>query len=114
MEMLICVLSNPKWIEEIFELFSHEGIFGATVLESQGMARVLSENSELSFMSSIFSMLDTDHINGKTFFMVVCKEQIPKVSEIINKVTGGLHKKDTGILFTVPVRYTEGFVKKED
>jgi hypothetical protein len=35
------------------------------------------------------------------------------VSKIVNKVTGGLDKPNTGIIFTVPVKYMEGIVHHE-
>ena len=42
--------------------------------------------------------------------MVIADDQVALVSRILNEVTGGLDKPDTGILFTTPVSYMEGLV----
>ena len=36
-------------------------------------------------------------------------DSIDRISKIVNDVTGGLDQHDSGIIFTVPVGYTEGF-----
>ncbi len=46
--------------------------------------------------------------------MVAEDDKVPVISKIVNDVTGGLDKPDTGILFTVPVSYAEGLVKNND
>jgi hypothetical protein len=60
-------------------------------------------------MMSLRMLLDPGHKESRTIFMVIKEEQIPTISEIVNDVTGGLDQPDSGIIFTVPVGYTEGF-----
>ena len=45
------------------------------------------------------------------FFLATDDNMIPVISKIVNEVTGGLHMPDTGVMFSVPIGYTEGFVK---
>ena len=57
-------------------------------------------------------ILNPEHKESKTVFMVLKDEEIPLVSEIVNKVVGGLGQPDTGIMFAMPVTYLEGFTLK--
>ena len=46
---------TPGCLEEILERLGEANIYGATILESKGMAHSLSEFSDLSFMMSLFT-----------------------------------------------------------
>ena len=109
MQLLFIVLNKIECLEELLERLSEAKIYGATILESKGMAHSLSEFSDLSFMMSLRMLLDPGHKESRTIFMVINEKQIPTVSKIVNEVTGGLDQPDSGIIFTVPVGYTEGF-----
>ena len=50
---------------------------------------------------------------SKTIFTLLKSEQIPQMIEIINKVTGGLDKPDTGICFALPTTFVEGVNKNK-
>ncbi len=108
MQAVFIVLNKTECLEEMLEEFSSNRFFGATILESRGMIREIQENSDISFLLSVRSLLNPNHKESKTIFMVVSDDQIPVVSRIVNDVTGGLDQPDTGILFTIPVGYTEG------
>ena len=109
MQLMFIVLNKIECLEEILERLGEANIYGATILESKGMAHSLSEFSDLSFMMSLRMLLDPGHKESRTIFMVIKEEQISTISEIVNDVTGGLDQPDSGIIFTVPVGYTEGF-----
>ena len=111
MELLVLILNKTECLKDILSAFMENGIKGATILESQGMAHNLYEYNELRFMGSLRMLLDPDHKESKTVLVVVEKEQIPTVSRIVNDVTGGLDQPDTGVIFTLPVNYAEGFGK---
>jgi len=108
MELLVIVLNKIDCLEPLLQKFYDEGISGATILDSKGMAHSLSSFDELRFMASLRMILNPDNSESKTIFMVVKKEKVAEVSKIVNEITGGLNKPDTGIMFTVPVSYTEG------
>ncbi len=108
MQLMILVLNKVDCLEKLLKRLGEDGHTGATILDSQGMAHRLSGHDELRFMASLRMLLDPDHRESKTIFMVLKEERIPSVSKIVNEVTGGLNHPDTGILFTVPVNYVEG------
>lgn len=108
MQLMIVVLNQVECLEKLLKRLGEEGHTGATILDSQGMAHRLSEHDELRFMASLRMLLDPEHRKSKTIFMVLKDEQVASVAQIVNKVTGGLDKPDTGILFTIPIHYVEG------
>ena len=57
---------------------------------------------------SLRSLLTPTHKENKTIIMVAKNEDVERISRIVNDVTGGLDKPDTGILFTLPIDYVEG------
>ncbi len=108
MQLLICVLNKTSVLEDILRELGSIGVKGATVLDSKGMAHILSENEELKFMESIAKFLNPENSESKTIFIVADDEQTDRIAEIIDKCTGGLNNPDTGIIFTTPVLKTWG------
>ena len=108
MQLLILVLNKIECLEDILEQFAEEGIQGATVIDSRGMAQSLYNHDELKFIASLRLLLDPSHQENKTIFVVLPEDKISVVSRIVNDITGGLNNPDTGILFTVPVQHIEG------
>lgn len=109
MQMVVIVLNRVECLDKLLHRFGEEKLTGATILDSKGMAHSLSEYDELRFLGSLRLLLDPGHKESKTIFMVLDDDKVPTVSRVVNEVTGGLDKPDTGVLFSVPVSYTEGF-----
>ena len=79
------------------------------------------------FQRAVFTLLDgptpvlgvlrhlcnPERKRSKTIFTLLKSEQIPQMIEIINKVTGGLDKPDTGICFALPTTFVEGVNKNK-
>lgn len=109
MQLLICVLNKTSVLETILRTFSENNINGATVLTSKGMAHILSESEDFKFMDSLIKLLNPENSESNTFFLVLDDNKVDKAVSIIDLVTGGLDKPDTGIAFTIPVLKTFGF-----
>jgi formyltetrahydrofolate hydrolase len=106
---VIIVLNKTECLQELLEEFSERKLQGATVISSHGMMQELSEEDELRFILSLRHILNPEHKENRTIFMAASESKVPIIIEAVNKVTGGLDKGDTGILFTVPIDYLEGF-----
>ncbi|MCQ2426048.1 MAG: hypothetical protein MJ070_07870 [Lachnospiraceae bacterium] len=113
MQLLIIVLNKTELLEEVLEALEENGVRGATIIDSKGMASELYDHDEFRIIASLRLMLNPEHKQNKTIFMVVEDEKVALVSSIVNKINGGFDKPDTGILFTVPVSYAEGLNKKQ-
>ncbi|MBR3933382.1 MAG: hypothetical protein IKJ68_05700 [Clostridia bacterium] len=112
MQLLVCVLNKTSALETILRTFSENNIHGATVLTSKGMAHILSESEDFKFMDSLIKLLNPENSESKTFFLVLEDDKVDKAISVIDMVTGGLDKPDTGVAFTIPVLKTFGFGKQ--
>jgi nitrogen regulatory protein PII len=109
MQLLVFVLSKYEKLDRFLTALDHAGIKGATVLNSTGMARLLSSESE-AILGSLRSYFTPEREDNRTIFIVACEEKINRVKEIIHEVFGSLDQPDTGILFVIPTIYTEGII----
>lgn len=107
MKLLVLVLNRMNSLEPLLERFSLDGIKGATILNSHGMAHTLSERGG-AFFGSLMAALSPDSTENRTVFTVLPDEQIPLALAAIEAVVGDLSQPDTGIVFTVPVDFTRG------
>lgn len=103
MELLVFVINDTRELEDIMIEFTNVGISGSTIIDSVGMANVLSTCEEASMFSSLQLLLNKGQTPKKTVLTVLEKEQVDKAIEVINKVTGGLDPAGKGIAFTIPV-----------
>lgn len=108
MQLLFIVLNKTECLDDILTQFGENGICGATVIDSRGMAQSLYDHDELRFVASLRMLFEPSHEENKTIFLVLEEDKVATVSQIVNRVTGGLDNPDTGILFTVPVQHIEG------
>lgn len=113
MKLAVIVLNKTECLESLLESFYEEGLSGATILDSHGMAHTLEDKGGLSFLFSLRMLLDPDHKESKTIFLVVEDDRLKDVSRLLNQATGGLDAPDTGILFALDVCYTEGLGKQQ-
>ncbi len=111
MQLVFIVLNKTECLKDILMGFYDAGIKGATVIETSGMARCLTEMEELRFLGSLNVLLNPDQKHNKTIFLATEDNMIPVISKIVNEATGGLHMPDTGVMFSVPIGYAEGFAK---
>lgn len=112
MKLLIIVLNKVEYLDKLLAKFGQCSIPGATILNSKGMAQELGGHDELRFLGSLRLLMNPARQENVTIFMAIPDEKVKTVSKIVNEVTGGLDQPDTGILFTVPIDYTEGMGKQ--
>lgn len=111
MKLLILVLNKIEKLEDLLSNLVQNGIKGATIIDSTGMARVLShcdEEKDIPFLGSLSLILNPDREKNKTIFIVLKNEQVRVVTNIVNETLGGFKEKDSGILFTLPIDYVQG------
>ncbi len=110
MKLVTIILNKTECLDEILEEFTANNLSGATIIDSKGMVQELTEHDheDLSFLISLRGLLEPSHKENKTIIMVSKDEDVKIISRILNQVTGGLSKPDTGILFTLPIDHLEG------
>ncbi len=108
MQLLLMVLNQVELLDPLLEAMMEQGVRGATILSSTGMARELSKHEDFPLFGTLRMLLDSDREESKTIFMALKEEEVPRVKEIIRSVVGDLSRPDTGVLFTLPILDVEG------
>ena len=113
MQLLVLVLNKIELLEELLAQLSIGGIRGATILHSTGMATTLAHaEEEVPMFRTLTKILNPDREESRTILMVLKKEQAAAAKKIIDDVTGGISKPNTGILFSVPIDSVEGMAEE--
>ncbi len=113
MQVFFFVMNRTEHLEHLLQEFEKNGIIGATVLDSKGMARILHSEEEMPLFYGLRSIVAPERRSSKTIFCVLNDEKVELARKIVNQVTGGLDHPDSGIMFAVPVSFVEGLVKKK-
>ena len=108
MELLVTILDEEQDIEEIMLEFTKLNIKGSTIIDSVGMANILSENEEFNLFSSLKLLMNDGRPEKKTILTVLKSEQVDSAIAAIKKVVKELDQPGGGIIFTVPVGRVEG------
>jgi nitrogen regulatory protein PII len=105
MELLVLVIGQEDKLDGILAGFVEIGITGATIIESQGMARQLAEETTSApVFAGLQELLARSRPQSKTVFSVVdTREKLDAAIEMIQRQCGDMTDPGTGILFTVPV-----------
>ena len=113
MQVFVFVLNRTEHLEHLLQEFTDHGLKGATVLDSRGMARILHTEDEMPIFYGLRAILEPERRISKTIFCVMEDSQVEIARKIVNDVTGGLDHPDSGIMFAMPVTFTEGLVMKK-
>jgi nitrogen regulatory protein PII len=112
MKLLVFVLNREELLDEVLEAFVEADVPGATVLDSEGMGRLLTY--EVPLFAGFKSFMKGNKPYNKTIFSVIDRqEKVEKLVKLIEQLCGDLATPGTGILFTVPVDYVKGLRKPE-
>lgn len=108
MKLLVLILSKYEKLDKLLIALNDEGIRGATVINSTGMAQVLNSKESDQMFGSIRAFLNPERDDNRTVFMVLDDEKLNIAKQTINKVVGSLDSPGTGIMFVIPVLDVEG------
>jgi nitrogen regulatory protein P-II 1 len=112
MKLLVFVLQNVQKLDELMLHLSEAGIRGATIFETSGMAKVLTHsNEDDALIRYLRTIMGPDSDSNKTILFVANEEQVTVIRRVIREVIGDLFEPKTGILFSVPVDFTDGIDK---
>ena len=111
MKLLFFVLNKTDLLDELLTEFAMHDICGATVLESEGMARILTSKnleSEIPFLGSLRSFIQPERQKSNLILTVIKDEQLEEAVKAIESVVGDINRDDTGVIFSVPVDFVKG------
>jgi nitrogen regulatory protein P-II 1 len=102
MQLLVAVINQPEALDDILSGFLELGITGATIINSEGMARVLTH--DIPLFAGIQTLISRSRAQNYTIFSVIDEqEKVDAAFALIQDVCGSLDEPGTGIMFTIPV-----------
>ncbi|MEX2048403.1 MAG: P-II family nitrogen regulator [Gemmatimonadota bacterium] len=100
-KLLVAVIQDPTKLDEVLAGFLGLGITGATVLQSEGMGRLLSQ--EIPIFAGLQSLVATARPQNRMILSVVGRSKVEPAVKLLQDICGGLDSPGTGIAFTLPV-----------
>lgn len=101
MRLLVAVINDPEKLDEILSGFVELGITGATILNTEGMGRVLAQ--DIPIFAGLQTLLAGARPQNRLVLSVVPVEKVAGSIELLQEVCGNLDSPSTGIAFTLPV-----------
>jgi hypothetical protein len=106
-ELLIAVINDVDRVDEILAGFLEIGVTGATVIDSEGMGRVLSQ--EIPIFAGLQTLISRSRPQNQTLFSVIDDpETMENALNIIQEVCGRFDDPATGIAITIPMSRVVG------
>ena len=107
MELLIAVINDVDLMDEVLAGFLEIGITGATVLDSEGMGRVLSP--DIPIFAGLQTLISRSRPQNQTLFSVIDQpEKVEQAIALLQDVCGRFDDPATGIAITLPVNRVVG------
>jgi len=103
MQALIIVLNEVDYLEVIISKFVEIGVKGATIIDSQGMARIIAEH-DLPIFGSLRALFNGAHPSNKTIFTVIENEELlHNTVAAVKEIATDAKRPSFGVMFTIPV-----------
>jgi nitrogen regulatory protein PII len=108
---MVYVLNDVHQLDKFLIALKEEKIKGATIINSTGMGRMLSESDDMNILGSLKFLFDGPRSESRVILMALEDEQIDVVLNVIDRIAGDLSKPNTGIVFTLPIDFIKGYKK---
>jgi len=107
MQLLIAVINQAEALDDVLSGFLEIGITGATIINSEGMGRVLTH--DIPIFAGIQTLITRSRAQNYTIFSVIDDDsKVEAAFALIQDVCGSLSEPGTGIVFTLPISRAEG------
>ena len=108
MQMLLLNLYDEDLLYPILEVFIEEGIEGATILDSAGMGRYI---SNVPLFADFIGFMRQNKNQSKTILTLVAEENLHGLVSHIEDVTGDLDKKQGAMIMVLDIAFMKGTMK---
>ncbi|MBW3572235.1 MAG: hypothetical protein KY467_14130 [Gemmatimonadetes bacterium] len=106
MQLLIAVINQEERMEEILSGFLEIGITGATLINSEGMGRLLA--AEVPIFAGLEALAGRTRPRNQTLFSVMADDKVDRAVALLQEVCGDFSRPATGIVVTLPVNRVLG------
>jgi nitrogen regulatory protein PII len=105
-KLLVAVINDAEKLDEILSGFVEIGVTGATIVNSEGMGRLLSD--DIPIFAGLQAFLAGSRPQNRMIFSVVPDTLLDAALAILQDVCGNLASPATGIAFVLPVERVVG------
>ncbi len=109
MYLLIMVLDDSAYLNDVLAAWTEAGVLGVTILESTGLNRVLQRNAPDAAYAGFSQFFSGGRVGHNTLFSVI--EDLATAEKAVaatEKVIGGLNTPHTGIIFALHIAQSWG------
>jgi hypothetical protein len=99
--LLVAVVNDPEKVDDILSGYLEIGVTGATVINSEGMGRVLSH--DIPIFAGLQTLITRSRPQNRTIFSVIGEDKLDEALALLQEVCGDLNAPATGIAFTLPL-----------
>lgn len=111
LQLLIAVINEEEKLDALLSGMVELGITGATIINSEGMGRVLSH--DVPIFAGLELLALRSRPRNQTIFSVIREdEKVEGVMKLLREVIGDLSDPGTGIAFTVPISRVVGLANE--
>lgn len=107
MQLLIAVINREEKLEEVLAAFLELGVTGATLVESEGMGRLVRDEVPIFAGLDVFGGGRSRPRNQTLFSVIDDDEKVERVIALLTQVCD-FGQPGAGIVFTVPVNRAVG------
>ncbi len=104
-KLLFVILYYEEDLREVLEFLLDQGISGATIINSQGMAAYV---SSMPLFASFLGFMREDRNTSNTVMTLIPADDEQRFVAGIEKITGDLDKKQGAMLMTMDVSFHKG------
>ncbi len=109
MQLVYVILKQTDKVDDLMVALANNGIKGATILESTGMAKSLYKLENIQTMDLLRQILQKEDANAsRTVLILVNDDMVETVRSTVKEIMGDLSLPNAGIIFAVPVTFAEG------
>ena len=101
-ELIICVLNETDYLHDVLTAFVEAEVHTSTVIESQGMGRILSEDVPI-FAGFRHLFAGSKPFNNTIFAVVDDHRVTERVIKLVRDVLANVDSQAKGVIFSVPV-----------
>ncbi|MBN1782798.1 PTS sugar transporter subunit IIA [bacterium] len=108
MKLLTIILYMQEYLHDILQFLIEEGVEGATILDSTGMAEYI---SNIPIFMSFVNFLNEDRYHSKTIIALIPETREQAIVEGIEMIVGNLDKMDGAMIMIQDVSFYKGSMK---
>jgi nitrogen regulatory protein P-II 1 len=105
-QLLVAVINQEEKLEEVLSGFLEIGVTGATIVNSEGMGRLLA--NDVPIFAGLDALASRTRPRNQTILSVIPDEKVDESLEILQEICGDLENPATGIAFTLPLNRVVG------